>query len=179
VESARSRELFMSVSLLRGPGEANHRDSVMTSHLPGGKPGSVATDIGSLDMTKRNRDWSTGGRRLHRPERPGHQAAGRQPPRAQAPRLTGWSWRTWPAAHGRRLVGFLPQGRLAEVDDSFTLIPGPASQACACAAHQEFIDTGHTASRPAGAAAPTGCPGGDVHAGHPGRGGRPDVSNER
>jgi hypothetical protein len=56
VESARSRELFMSVSLLRGPGEANHRDSVMTSHLPGGKPGSVATDIGSQDMTERNRD---------------------------------------------------------------------------------------------------------------------------
>jgi len=56
VESARSHELFMSWSLLRGPGEANHRDSVMTSHLPGGKPGSVATDIGRLDMTKRNRD---------------------------------------------------------------------------------------------------------------------------
>jgi hypothetical protein len=56
VESGRSRELFMPVSLLRGPGEANHRESVMTCHLPGGKPGSVATDIGSLDMTKRNRD---------------------------------------------------------------------------------------------------------------------------
>jgi hypothetical protein len=55
-ESARSRELFMPVSLLRGPGEANHRESVMTSHLPDGKPGSVATDIGSPDMTKRNRD---------------------------------------------------------------------------------------------------------------------------
>jgi hypothetical protein len=80
VESARSRELFMSVSLLRGPGEANHRDSVMTSHLPGGKPGSVATDIGSLDLTKRNRDLEQRGRRRHRPERPGHQAAGRQPP---------------------------------------------------------------------------------------------------
>ncbi len=25
--------------------------------------------------------------------------------------------------HGCRLAGFLPQGRLAEVDDSFTLIP--------------------------------------------------------
>jgi hypothetical protein len=55
VESARSRELFMSVSSLHGPGEANHRDSVMTSHLPGGKPGSVATDIGSLDMACRAR----------------------------------------------------------------------------------------------------------------------------
>ena len=28
----------------------------MASHMPGGKPGSVTTDIGSLDMTKRNRD---------------------------------------------------------------------------------------------------------------------------
>jgi hypothetical protein len=33
---------------LVGPlGEANHRDPVMTSHMPGGKPGSVTTDIRS------------------------------------------------------------------------------------------------------------------------------------
>jgi hypothetical protein len=33
---------------LVGPlGEANHRDSVMTSHMPGGKPVPVTTDIRS------------------------------------------------------------------------------------------------------------------------------------
>jgi hypothetical protein len=123
VESARSRELFMSVSLLRGPGEANHRDSVMTSHLPGGKPGSVATDIGSLDMTKRNRDL----------EQRGPAAS---PPGAVRPpgRRPATSARTGTAAH-RLVLAHLacrarpppgrlpPAGRLAEVDDSFTLIP--------------------------------------------------------
>ena len=28
-----------------------------------------------------------------------------------------------PPEHGRRLAGLLPQGRLTEVDDSYTLIP--------------------------------------------------------
>ena len=28
-----------------------------------------------------------------------------------------------PPEHGRRLAGLLPRGRLAEIDDSYTLIP--------------------------------------------------------
>jgi len=42
---------------LVGPlSEANHRNSVMTFHMPGGKPGSVTSDIRSLEMTKATRD---------------------------------------------------------------------------------------------------------------------------
>jgi hypothetical protein len=38
---------------LVGPlSEANHRDPVMTSHMNDRKPGSVTTDIRSLEMTK-------------------------------------------------------------------------------------------------------------------------------
>ena len=40
----------------RAVNEANHRDPVMTSHINDGKPVSVTIDIGSLDMTKRDRD---------------------------------------------------------------------------------------------------------------------------
>jgi MarR family len=36
--------------LVRPLGEANHRDPVMTSHRPGGKPGSVTAGIRSLEM---------------------------------------------------------------------------------------------------------------------------------
>src|SRR6266566_4858457 len=41
------------------------------------------------------------------------------------PALVVWAAedRVMPPAHGRRLAGLLPQGRLSEVDDSYTLIP--------------------------------------------------------
>jgi pimeloyl-ACP methyl ester carboxylesterase len=41
------------------------------------------------------------------------------------PALVVWASRdrVMPPEHGRRLAGLLPQGRLAEVDDSYTLIP--------------------------------------------------------
>jgi pimeloyl-ACP methyl ester carboxylesterase len=41
------------------------------------------------------------------------------------PALVIWASgdRVMPPEHGRRLAGLLPQGRLAEVDDSYTLIP--------------------------------------------------------
>jgi DNA-binding MarR family transcriptional regulator len=42
--------------LVRPLSEANHRDPVMTSHMNDRKPGSVTIDIGSLGMTKRDRD---------------------------------------------------------------------------------------------------------------------------
>ena len=51
------------------------------------------------------------------------------------PALVVWASgdRVMPPEHGRRLAGLLPQGRLAEVADSYTLIPldqpGPASPA--------------------------------------------------
>jgi len=63
---------------LVGPlGEANHRDPVMTSQMPGGKPGSVTADIRSLEMTKAQPRPGEADRRLHRRERPRHQAGGR------------------------------------------------------------------------------------------------------
>jgi hypothetical protein len=40
----------------RAINEAIHRDPVMTSHINDRKPRSVTIDIGSLDMTKRDRD---------------------------------------------------------------------------------------------------------------------------
>ena len=41
------------------------------------------------------------------------------------PALVVWARedRVMPPEHGRRLAALLPQGRLAEVDDSYTLIP--------------------------------------------------------
>ena len=41
------------------------------------------------------------------------------------PALVVWASgdRVMPPGHGRRLAELLPQGRLAEVDDSYTLIP--------------------------------------------------------
>src|SRR6266436_1493904 len=57
----------MSARGLVGPlSEANHRDSVMTSHMPGGKPGSVTADIRSLEMTKAQPRPGKANRRLHR-----------------------------------------------------------------------------------------------------------------
>ena len=40
----------------RAVNEADHSDPVMASHINDRKPGSVTTDIRSLDMTKRDRD---------------------------------------------------------------------------------------------------------------------------
>jgi pimeloyl-ACP methyl ester carboxylesterase len=41
------------------------------------------------------------------------------------PALVVWASgdRVMPPEHGRRLAGLLPQGQLAEIDDSYTLIP--------------------------------------------------------
>jgi pimeloyl-ACP methyl ester carboxylesterase len=46
-------------------------------------------------------------------------------PRFDRPALVVWATgdRVMPPAHGRRLAGLLPAGRLTEVDDSYTLIP--------------------------------------------------------
>jgi pimeloyl-ACP methyl ester carboxylesterase len=46
-------------------------------------------------------------------------------PRFDRPALVIWAShdRVMPIAHGRRLADLLPQGRLIEVDDSYTLIP--------------------------------------------------------
>ena len=70
----------------------------MTSHMPGGKPVSVTTDIGSLDMTKLNRDLAkrtTGAFTAGS----GHatRLAACDPCAAAVPRFTGWSRRAWPA----------------------------------------------------------------------------------
>src|SRR5580693_505694 len=140
-ESARSRELFMPVSLLRGPGEANHRESVMTSHLPDGKPGSVAPDIGSPDMTKRNRDLEHRGPAAGNPRAHRHRGSPVGPGAPDLPRAAA----AWPASSRR--AGW-PRSTTAPPSS-----PGPASQACAYAAHQEFTHTGHTPSHAAGTAA--------------------------
>ena len=52
------------------------------------------------------------------------EAAGRLPG-FDRPALVVWASgdRVMPLEHGRRLAGLLPQGRLVEVDDSYTLIP--------------------------------------------------------
>jgi pimeloyl-ACP methyl ester carboxylesterase len=41
------------------------------------------------------------------------------------PVLVAWASedRVMPPEHGRRLAGLLPQGQLAEIDDSYTLVP--------------------------------------------------------
>jgi pimeloyl-ACP methyl ester carboxylesterase len=41
------------------------------------------------------------------------------------PALVVWASedRVMPPGHGRRLAGLLPQGRLVEIEDSYTLIP--------------------------------------------------------
>jgi pimeloyl-ACP methyl ester carboxylesterase len=63
------------------------------------------------------------------------------------PALVVWATqdRIMPPQHGRRLADLLPQGRLVEVDDSYTLIPldqpGPLTQAI-----RTFIQEGHAAT---------------------------------
>jgi pimeloyl-ACP methyl ester carboxylesterase len=63
------------------------------------------------------------------------------------PALVVWASqdRVMPAEHGRRLAGLLPQGRLTEVDDSYTLMPldQPAGLARAI---QDFGDEVETAA---------------------------------
>ena len=52
-------------------------------------------------------------------------AAAQRLPTFDRPALVAWARddRVMPPEHGRRLAGLLPQGRLTEVDDSYTLIP--------------------------------------------------------
>jgi pimeloyl-ACP methyl ester carboxylesterase len=52
-------------------------------------------------------------------------AAAERLPGFDRPALVAWARddRVMPPEHGRRLAGLLPQGRLTEVDDSYTLIP--------------------------------------------------------
>ena len=52
-------------------------------------------------------------------------AAAERLPGFNRPALVVWASRdrVMPPEHGRRLAGLLPQGRLTEVDDSYTLIP--------------------------------------------------------
>jgi pimeloyl-ACP methyl ester carboxylesterase len=52
-------------------------------------------------------------------------AAAERLPGFNRPALVVWARqdRVMPPEHGRRLAGLLPQGRLTEVDDSYTLIP--------------------------------------------------------
>ena len=52
--------------------------------------------------------------------------------------------RVMPAEHGRRLAGLLPQGRLTEIDDSYTLIPldQPARLAQAIQDFGDELETG-------------------------------------
>jgi pimeloyl-ACP methyl ester carboxylesterase len=52
-------------------------------------------------------------------------AAAERLPSFDRPALVVWASgdRVMPPEHGRRLAGLLPQGRLVEVADSYTLIP--------------------------------------------------------
>jgi len=52
-------------------------------------------------------------------------AAAERLPDFDQPALVVWASRdrVMPPEHGQRLAGLLPQGRLTEVDDSYTLIP--------------------------------------------------------
>jgi pimeloyl-ACP methyl ester carboxylesterase len=52
-------------------------------------------------------------------------AVSKRLPRFDRPALVVWASqdRVMPPEHGRRLAELLPQGRLIEVDDSYTLIP--------------------------------------------------------
>jgi len=67
------------------------------------------------------------------------------------PALVVWARgdRVMPPEHGRRLAGLLPQGQLAEIDDSYTLIPldQPARLAQII---REFTHTPGTPEAPAG-----------------------------
>ena len=67
-------------------------------------------------------------------------------PEFNRPALVVWASgdRVMPPEHGRRLAGLLPQGRLTEVDDSYTLIPldQPARLAQAIQDFGDELETG-------------------------------------
>ena len=79
----------------------------MASHMPGGKPGSVTTDIGSLNMTKRNHDLAKRTGTFTAGSGHATRLAAGDPLRAATPQFTGWARRTWPAARrpGSRASG--------------------------------------------------------------------------
>ena len=83
-------------------------------------------------------------------------AAAERLPGFNRPALVVWASqdRVMPAEHGRRLAGLLPQGRLTEVDDSYTLIPldQPARLARAIQDFGDEVETaaGRTAAERAG-----------------------------
>ena len=83
-------------------------------------------------------------------------AAAERLPGFNRPALVVWASqdRVMPAEHGRRLAGLLPQGRLTEVDDSYTLIPldQPARLARAIQDFGAEVETaaGRTAAERAG-----------------------------
>src|ERR1700739_492383 len=67
----------------RAVNEANHRNPGATSHIKDRKPGSVTIDIGSLDMTKRDRDLAkreTGAVTARAARPAGRRARGAPPP---------------------------------------------------------------------------------------------------
>ncbi|HEY1321975.1 MAG TPA: alpha/beta hydrolase [Streptosporangiaceae bacterium] len=82
-------------------------------------------------------------------------AAGRLPG-FNRPALVVWASqdRVMPMEHGRRLAGLLPQGRLTEVDDSYTLIsldqPAKLAQAIQDFGDQVETATGRSAAERAG-----------------------------
>ena len=73
-------------------------------------------------------------------------AAAERLPGFDRPALVVWASRdrVMPPEHGRRLAGLLPQGRLTEVDDSYTLIPldQPARLAQAIRDFGDELETG-------------------------------------
>jgi hypothetical protein len=70
----------------------------MASHMPGGKPGSVTTDIGGLDMTRRNRDLAKRTGAFTAGSGHATRLAAGAFMRVAALRFTGESRRIWPAA---------------------------------------------------------------------------------
>lgn len=70
-------------------------------------------------------------------------AAAERLPAFDRPALVVWAAedRVMPPAHGRRLTALLPQGRLVEIADSYTLIPEDQPDALARAIRQFIADT--------------------------------------
>jgi pimeloyl-ACP methyl ester carboxylesterase len=83
-------------------------------------------------------------------------AAAERLPGFNRPALVVWASqdRVMPMEHGRRLAGLLPQGRLTEVDDSYTLIsldqPAKLAQAIQDFGDQVETATGRSAAERAG-----------------------------
>ena len=72
-------------------------------------------------------------------------------PAFDRPALVVWASedRVMPPEHGRRLAELLPQGRLVEVDDSYTLIPLDRPEALAAAIRDLAHNTDQTVARAA------------------------------